>query len=68
MEVSWTVYAERNDEYIKQHPESKAVEVEKESWNQGKYLQPDLFGQPASKKIVKPLETPEQKKQNLIER
>ncbi|MDG1334074.1 MAG: hypothetical protein P8P74_17190 [Crocinitomicaceae bacterium] len=57
MEVSWTVYAERNDPYIQQHPESKAVEVEKEEWNQGKYLQPDLYGQPDSKKIVKPLET-----------
>lgn len=68
MEVSWTVYAERNDPYLQQHPESKAVEVEKESWNQGLYLQPDLYGQPASKKIVKPLETPEQKKLNLLER
>ncbi len=57
MEVSWTVYAERNDPYLQQHPESKAVEVDKESWNQGKYLQPDLYGQPDSKKIVKPLET-----------
>lgn len=57
MEVSWTVYAERNDPYLQQHPQSKAVEVEKESWNQGKYLQPDLYGQPDSKKIVKPLET-----------
>lgn len=57
MEVSWTVYAERNDPYLQQHPESKQVEVNKEEWNQGKYLQPDLYGQPDSKKIVKPLET-----------
>jgi len=57
MEVSWTVYAERNDPYLQQHPESKEVEVEKEDWNKGKYLQPDLYGQPDSKKIVKPLET-----------
>lgn len=57
MEVSWTVYAERNDPYLQQHPESKQVEVNKEEWNQGKYLQPDLYDQPDSKKIVKPLET-----------
>lgn len=57
MEVSWTVYAERNDPYLQQHPESKSVEVNKEEWNQGKYLQPDLYGQPDSKRIVKPLET-----------
>jgi hypothetical protein len=57
MEVSWTVYAERNDPYMQQHPESSEVEVEKEDWNKGKYLQPDLYGQPADMKIVKPLET-----------
>ncbi|MFT6981495.1 MAG: hypothetical protein ACJAUD_000258, partial [Crocinitomicaceae bacterium] len=76
MEVSWTVYAERNDPYMQQHPGSKQVEVNKEEWNQGKYLQPDLYNQPASKKIVKPLETGdvtpergvEQKKIELIEK
>jgi hypothetical protein len=44
---------------MQQHPESKQVEVNKEEWNQGKYLQPDLYNQPDSKKIVKPLETGE---------
>ena len=57
MEVSWTVYAERNDPYLQQNPGSKAVEVEKESWNQGKYLQPQLYNQSEDLKIVKPLET-----------
>ena len=57
MEVSWTVYAERNDPYMQQHPESKQVEVEKEEWNQGKYLQPDLYNKSDDLKIVKPLET-----------
>lgn len=57
MEVSWTVYGERNDPYLQQHPQSKAVEVDKEDWNQGKYLQPDLYGQSPDLKIVKPLET-----------
>lgn len=57
MEVSWSVYAERNDPYLQQHPESKAVEVQKEVWNQGKYLQPDLYNQSDELKIVKPLKT-----------
>ncbi len=57
MEVSWTVYAERNDPYLQQHPESKEVEVEKEEWNQGKYLQPDLYNKSEDLKIVKPLKT-----------
>lgn len=61
MEVSWTVYAERNDPYLRAHPESKAVEPTKEEWNQGKYLQPDLYQQPAEMKIVKPLPTPANK-------
>lgn len=44
MEVSWTVYAERNDEFVKQYPNSKAVEVEKRQ--KGKYIHPELYGQP----------------------
>jgi hypothetical protein len=68
MEVSWTVYAERNDPYLQQHPESKEVEVEKEDWNKGKYLQPDLYDQPDSKKIVKPLETGEVDNETGVER
>ncbi len=67
MEVSWSVFAERNDPYLQQHPESKAVEVVKEDWNKGKYLQPDLYNQPASKKIVKPLETGERSKDGSVE-
>ncbi len=68
MEVSWSVYAERNDPYLQQHPESKQVEVNKEDWNKGKYLQPDLYGQPDDKKIVKPLETENQNRFNIIEK
>ena len=66
MEVSWTVYGERNDPYMQQHPQSKAVEVDKEEWNQGKYLQPDLYGQPDEKKIVKPLEETTRGEINLL--
>ena len=68
MEVSWSVYAERNDPYLQQHPESKQVEVNKEDWNKGKYLQPDLYGQPDTKKIVKPLESKDQNKLNIIKK
>ena len=57
MEVSWVVYGQRNDPYLQQHPESGQVEVVKEIWNQGKYLQPALYNQSADLKIVKPLET-----------
>ena len=67
MEVSWSVYAERNDPYLQQHPESKQVEVVKEDWNKGKYLQPDLYNEPASKKIVKQLETGEATQEGGVE-
>jgi hypothetical protein len=64
-EVSWTVYAERNDPYVQQNPDRKKVEEEKESWNKGKYLMPELYNQSADKKIVKPLEKVEQKEMNI---
>lgn len=56
MKVSWVVYGERNDPYLQQHPEKRAVEPDKEDWNKGKYLKPELFDQPDSKKIVKPID------------
>jgi len=64
-EVSWTVYAERNDPYVQQNPDRKIVEQEKESWNKGKYLMPELYNQSADKKIVKPLQKVEQKELNI---
>lgn len=66
MEVSWTVYAERNDPYLQKYPEKRTVETEKENWNKGKYLRPDLYNQPNEKKIVQPLSKPEQKKLETI--
>ncbi|MFT6244346.1 MAG: hypothetical protein ACJAXI_001112 [Crocinitomicaceae bacterium] len=42
--VSWTVYADRNDEYLQQHPEAAEVEVQKTGERQGKYLNPELYG------------------------
>jgi len=46
--VSWTVYADRNDPYAQQHPENTETEVEKREGEKGKYLQPQLYGKPAS--------------------
>ena len=65
MEVSWIIHVERNDPYMQQHPEKRNVEVEKEDWNKGKYLQPVLYKQPDDKRIVKPLEKSVQKELNL---
>lgn len=66
MEVSWIVHAERNDAYLQKFPEKRQVELEKESWNKGKYLRPELYDQPASKKIVQPLEEHQQKPMNML--
>ena len=47
--ISWVVYAERNDLYLRKYPESKSVEVQKDSELKGKYIRPELFNQPAEK-------------------
>jgi hypothetical protein len=44
VKVSWQVTGIRNDEFAKQHP--FIVEKEKEGLERGKYLMPELFGQP----------------------
>lgn len=44
--ISWVVYAERNDPYLQQYPEERNVELVKTGDEQGKYLRPELFGQP----------------------
>jgi hypothetical protein len=46
--VSWTVYADRNDEYLQQYPEAGATVVQKTGERQGKYLNPELYGMPES--------------------
>lgn len=66
LEVSWTVHTERNDPYLQQNPSKRIVEVEKESWNKGKYLQPQLYGKSEDLKIVKPLDTGAQQEQQLL--
>ena len=52
MEVSWAVYAERNDPYLQQHPEARQVEELKSDRDSGKYLRPDLYNMPAEQGIL----------------
>jgi hypothetical protein len=61
--ISWVVYAERNDLYLKKYPESKLVEVEKETELKGKYLRPELYDQPDEKGIFY---TPENRSLNPV--
>ena len=42
-EVSWSVYAERNDLYLQKNPEQRTVELEKRPQEKGKYLIPQLY-------------------------
>lgn len=63
MKVSWTVYAQRNDEYIKKYPGASQVEVEKRDGSKGKYLMPELFSQPKEKSIFY---NPSAKKKEII--
>jgi hypothetical protein len=49
VEVSWQVTGIRNDAYVRAHP--MVAEMEKEPKDRGKYLMPELFGQPPEKGI-----------------
>ncbi len=49
--VSWVVYAERNDEHMKQTPGSRDVAIEKSKSQKGKYIEPALYNQPQEKGI-----------------
>jgi len=51
--VSWTLYAERNDAYMKAYPEAGQVEVEKKENNKGKYIRPELYNASSDKAIFK---------------
>nr|MBP6732290.1 hypothetical protein [Chitinophagales bacterium] len=51
MKISWYVYAERNDPYMQQYPEKRQVEIPKRDYEVGKYIRPDLYGQPKEKGI-----------------
>ncbi len=47
--VSWTVFAERNDLYMRNNPELKNPEPYKTGRYKGKYVHPTLYGLPANK-------------------
>ncbi|MFL5752795.1 MAG: hypothetical protein ACJ76F_05265 [Bacteroidia bacterium] len=50
-EVSWAVYAERNDLYLQKNPDQRNTEVEKRGDQKGKYLMPTLYGAGEDKAI-----------------
>jgi hypothetical protein len=50
-EVSWAVYAERNDLYLQKNPDQRNTEVEKREGQKGKYLMPTLYGAGEDKAI-----------------
>jgi hypothetical protein len=49
--ICWTVYADRNDAFVQQNPESISVEPMKRVADVGLYLQPELYGQAKEKGI-----------------
>ncbi len=42
--ISWYVYAERDDMYMRKYPEKKKAELNKKGQMKGKYLQPEVYG------------------------
>ena len=50
LKVSWVIYAERNDKYIKKYPKSKQVEIEKRQ--KGKYWRPELYNKSSDFKMI----------------
>jgi hypothetical protein len=50
--VSWTVYGERNDQYIQANPNSKIAEFDKPEHLKGKYYDPRSHGQDRSNGII----------------
>lgn len=63
--VSWTVQAERNDPYLQQYPEKRENVVIKDGRNKGKYLMPNLYGQPTEKAEVQTPTSVKQEKMKL---
>lgn len=49
--VSWMVLSERNDPYLQQNPHKRIVELDKPADRKGKYLMPELYGQPENMRI-----------------
>lgn len=51
-EVSWSVYAKRNDKYIQENPEETKSEIEKTGDRKGKYWDPASWKQPKEKGVL----------------
>ena len=68
-EIDWVVYAERNDKYLQAHPELRDTQPEKTGKYKGKYVHPEVWGQPKEKSILykKPLKVLDAK-QNLMKK
>ncbi len=64
--ISWYVYAERNDPYFQYYPEKRKVVIEKKPKEKGKYLRPEIYGQPAEKGIDFEVVSPHQSVQKPI--
>lgn len=47
--VSWVIFADRNDPFVRQNPDAVSVEPAKRDGDRGLYLQPELYGQPKEK-------------------
>lgn len=47
--ISWVVYADRNDPYMQKHRDREVDVIEKDENEKGKYIMPELYGQPAEK-------------------
>jgi len=67
--VSWTVQAERNDQYMQTYPEMRDMELNKKPYEVGKYYMPEIYGAPKEQGIFNfeqenetPSPTPESKK------
>lgn len=52
-EVSWAVYAERNDLYLQKYPQQRTVELEKRAHEKGKYLMPQLYNEDPEQSLLK---------------
>ena len=68
-EIDWVVYAERNDKYLQAHPELRETQPKKTGKYKGKYVHPEVWGQPKEKSILykKPLKVLDAK-QNLMKK
>ena len=52
-EVSWAVYAERNDLYLQKYPQQRTVELEKRAHEKGKYLMPQLYNEDPEQSLLR---------------